>query len=228
MFPVPLTLIFEVGAFVVSVLSYQKIKDTPLKWFVPYLFFLVTIEMTAVYMVKVLELHSTPLYNITIPIEYSFYAYLFYEYLKGPMIKKTAMGLLIFIPTFCAANLVFGQGFKGFNSTNLLVSSSAVLLLCCAYFVDLFRRDEEISLLREPMFWITTGVLFFNMGELSTNLFWQYLLQNTREEYSKLIGLINSSLIYVLYTFISIGILCIKKPYRKMSGKSSGQQLPYL
>lgn len=228
MFPIPLTIIFEFGALVVSIGCYQKIKHTPLKWFIPYLFFLVVIELSAVYMVQVLKLHSTPLYNISIPIEYSFYAYLFYEHLQGPIIKKTAKLLVILIPTVCAANLLFGQGFKGFNSTNLLLSSTIVLLLCCAYFVDLFRRDEEISLLREPMFWITTGVLFFNLGELATNLFWQYLLQNTREEYSTLVRLINSSLIYVLYTFISIGILCIRKPYRKMSGRSFGQQLPYL
>jgi hypothetical protein len=228
MFPLPSILWFEIGAFLVSLLSYQKIKDTPLKWFIPYLFFLVCVELSAHYLVAVLKVHNVRLYNISVPIEYCFYAYLFYHYLQGPMIKKTALFLAIFIPSFSFINLLFAEGFNEFSTTNLLVSSTVVVVLCCAYFVDLFKREEEISLLREPMFWITTGVLFFNMGELSTNMFWQYLLRNTSEEYSKLIRMINGALIYVLYTFISIGLLCIKKTYRKMSSKSFGQHLQSL
>ncbi len=222
MFPIPLNLWFEIGAFAVSLLCYQKIKNTPLKWFIPYLFFIVCVELTALYMLSVLKMHNVRLYNLSIPIEYSFYAYMFYNYLQGPMIKKTALILTIFIPIFSLANLLFVDGFINLSITNLLVSSTIVVFLCCAYFVDLFKREEEISLLREPMFWITTGLLFFNLGELSTNLFWQYLLRNSKPEYSKLLGTVNGTLIYVLYTFISIGLLCMKKPYQKMSHKSFG------
>jgi hypothetical protein len=222
MFQIPLNLWFEIGAFLVSLLCYQKIKDKPLKWFIPYLFFIVCIELTALYMMAVLKVHNVQLYNVSVPIEYSFYAYMFYNYLQGSMIKKTALILTVFILVFSFLNLLLVEGFTEFSTTNLLVSSTVVVVLCCAYFVDLFKREEEISLFREPMFWITTGLLFFNLGELSTTLFWQYLLRNSKPEYSKLLRMVNGTLIYVLYTFISIGLLCIKKTYRKMSPRSFG------
>lgn len=228
MFPLPVILWFEIGAFLVSLWCYQQIRDTPLKWFIPYLFFIVCVELVALYMMEVLKMHNVKLYNVTVPIEYIFYVYLFYRYLQGTMIKRVALILLIFIPSFSYLNLLFVEGFTNFSTTNLLVCSAIVVILCCAYFVDLFRGEEEIALLREPMFWITTGVLFFNLGGLSPNLFWQYLLRNTSKEYSDLIQLINDSLIYVLYTFISIGLLCVKNLYRQTSDRSSGQRLPSL
>ncbi len=228
MFPLPAIFWFEIGAFLISLLCYQQIRNGTLKWFIPYLFFIVCVELTALYMKNVLKMHNVKLYNLSVPIEYSFYAYLFYRYLEGPMIKRTALISLIFIPCFSYFNLLFVEGFTNFSTTNLLVSSGIVVILCCAYFVDLFRGEEEIALLREPMFWITTGVLFFNLGGLSPNLFWQYLLRNTSKEYSDLIQLINDSLIYVLYTFISIGLLCMKNLYRQTSHRSSGQRLPSL
>jgi quinol-cytochrome oxidoreductase complex cytochrome b subunit len=127
-----------------------------------------------------------------------------------------ARGLLFFIPLYALFNMTFIQGFTDLNTNILLVGSCIMILLCCLYFVDLFRRDEEIMLLREPLFWVTTGLLVFNMGELSYNLFLDYILKNRHDAKALLFISIISLLIYVLYTFISIGLLCIKKPFRRM------------
>jgi hypothetical protein len=218
---IPLHIWFEIGAFVVSLWCYRTIKDSTLKWFIPFLFALVCLELVTNYMAFVLKMHTVQVYNFSMPIEYSFYAFLFYKHLQGPMIKKVALGLLIFILTFSAINLAFVQGIEDFNSVSQMLGCAVVLFLSCSFFVDLFRREEEISLLREPMFWIATGVLFFNLGELSTILFWQYTYQNPNPVYPAFLHMINKSLIYVLYTFISIGLLCTKKPYRQTLDKSS-------
>ncbi len=218
---IPLHIGFEIGAFLVSMFCYRTIKDTPLKWFIPFLFALVCLELVTNHMAFVLKMHTLQVYNVSMPIEYSFYAFLFYKYLQGPMIKKIALGLLIFTLSFSAVNLAFIQGFKDFNTTNQILGCTVVLFLSCSFFVDLFRREEEISLLKEPMFWISTGVLFFNLGELSTILFWQYTYQNPNPVYPAFLHMITKTLIYVLYTFISIGLLCTKKPYRQTLDKSS-------
>ncbi len=218
---IPLHIGFEIGAFLVSLLCYRTIKDSPLGWFIPFLFGLVCLELVTNHMAFVLKMHTVQVYNFSMPIEYSFYAYLFYKFLQGTMIKKVALGLLIFTILFSAINLAFVQGFRLFNTVNQMLGCSVVLFLSCSFFVDLFRREEEISLLREPMFWIATGVLFFNLGELSTILFWQYTYQNPNPVYPAFLHMINKTLIYVLYTFISIGLLCTKKPYRQTLDKSS-------
>jgi hypothetical protein len=132
------------------------------------------------------------------PIEYSFYAFLFYKHLQGPMIKKVALGLLIFILTFSAINLAFVQGIEDFNSVSQMLGCAVVLFLSCSFFVDLFRREEEISLLREPMFWIATGVFFFKHGELNTIFLWQYTYHKTKTLYTAILQKINNYIIYVL------------------------------
>jgi hypothetical protein len=176
----------------------------------------VFVELTGLYIRGVMGIPNTRLFNFTIPVEHFFYTYIFYKNFKTAAFRNIAGGFLVFIPLFALFNMTFIQGFSNLNTNILLAGSCIMILLCCLYFVDLFRRDEEIVLVREPMFWITTGLLVFNMGELSYNLFMDYILKNRHDAKALLFLSIISVLIYVLYTIISIGLLCIKKPYRMM------------
>lgn len=216
MFSIPKHIYFELGAFIISLFCYQKIRDKPLLWFIPFLLFIVLVELSGLYITREIGVSNTRLFNFTIPVEHFFYTYIFYKNFKTPLFRKIAQSLLVFIPLFALFNMIFIQGFILLNTNILLVGSCIMILLCCFYFVDLFKRDEEILLVREPLFWITTGLLVFNMGELSYNLFMDYILKNRFDSKALLFLSIISLLIYVLYTFISIGLLCIKKPYRRM------------
>ena len=217
MFPLPKHMYFEIGAFFISLLCYQKIRNKPLQWFIPFLFFIVLVELSGNYITKVLGIPNPRLFNFTIPVEHFFYTYIFYKNFKTPLFRKFAGSLLVFIPLFALFNMTFIQGFTNLNTNILLVGSCIMIALCCLYFVDLFKRDEEILLVREPLFWITTGLLVFNLGELSYNLFLDYILKNRHDAGAVLFLSIISVLIYVLYTFISIGLLCLKTHHsRKM------------
>ena len=215
MFPLTLDIYFEIGAFIISLLCYQSIRDKPLKWFIPFLFFIILVELTGRHIKKDLHLTNSWLYNISIPLEFSFYIFLFYKNYLNQLFRKTAMLLLIAFPLFCFVNIIFLQGFYDFNTNILLAGNCIAIILCCQFFVDLFQREEAINLLLEPMFWISTGLLFFNIGELSYSMFYQYLLQHRHDATGKLFILIHKNLIYFLYSFISIGILCTRIRYRK-------------
>jgi hypothetical protein len=206
---------FEIGAFLVSLVCYKKIRNKPLQWFIPFLFFIVLVEFSGYY-IRQMGIPNTRLFNFTIPLEHMFYTYIFYKIFQTQLFKTIAKGLLVFIPVFALSNMAFIQGFIVLNTNILLTGSCLMILLSCLYFVDLFRREKELILIREPMFWITTGLLVFNMGELSYNLFLPYIIKNQHDANAILFLSIISVLIYVLYTFISIGLLCIKTPYRKM------------
>ena len=216
---IPFHIAFEVAALLVAVFCYKTIKNTPLKWFIPFLFGIVCLEIGTYYMVYVLKMQSIRVYNFTLPIEYGFYVFLFYSYLQGPLIKKAALFLLIFLLAFSYFNVAFVTAFESFRIIQML-GSGIVLLLACSFFVDLFRSEEEISLLKEPMFWIATGVLFFNLGELTNILFWQYTYKNPNRAQLAFLHMVVQIFIYILYIFISIGLLCTRKPYRRMSSKS--------
>jgi hypothetical protein len=215
MFPLTLDIYFEIGAFIISLLCFRSLRDKPLKWFIPFLFFIIMVELTGRHIRKDLHLPNSWLYNISIPLEYCFYTFLFYKSYTNRLFRQTAVSLLILFPAFCIVNILFLQGFYSFNTNILLVGNCITIILCCQFFVDLFQREVEINLLVEPMFWISTGLLFFNIGELSYSMFYQYLLQHRHDATGKLFILIHKNLIYFLYSFISIGILCTRIRYRK-------------
>lgn len=220
MFPLPLDMYFEIGAFLTSVICLYKIKNRPLRWFIPFLFTIVIVEFIGRYIALVLIKNNSLIYNISIPIEYFFYTYLFSVYYKNSWFKKISKRVLVFIPILSLINMLFLQGFTALNTNILKIGSLLMIIQSCIFFIDIFETEEEVYLLKEPMFWITTGLLFFNLGELSYNLFFQYLLTHTQDPSAKLFSSINGKLIYFFYTFISIGLLCQKK-YQKESGQLS-------
>lgn len=208
MFPLTLDTYFEIAALLVSILCYSSIRDKSFKWFIPFLFMIVLVELAGRYIRTQMMLTNSWLYNISIPVEYFFYTYLFYKNYQLPVLKKMAKGLLFIIPVASAFNTIFIQGFWNFDTNILMAGSCIMIFLCCCYLVDLLKREEEVILLREPMFWITTGLLFFNLGELSYNMFFQYIITHKQDQKAVLFTAINSKLIYVLYTFISIALVC--------------------
>jgi hypothetical protein len=75
MFPLPLFHYFEWAALLTSVIFYLKIKDKPLRWFIPFLLLMVITETTGRYMHHVLQIPNSWVYNIFITVESFFYTY---------------------------------------------------------------------------------------------------------------------------------------------------------
>ena len=211
MFPIPVNIYFIIFSFLVSLFCYPSIKHRALAWFIPFLLLMISVELTGRYIRTGLHLANSWLYNIFIPVEYLFYTYLFYRYFEDKVFKKIAKTIMVLIPVAAVINIVFIQGFYSFNTNTLLAGNCIMICFCLLFFTDLFKREEEMVLLTSPMFWITTGVLLFNLGELSYNLFFDYILKNRHDPKAMVFTAINGKLVYVLYTMISIGLLCTKK-----------------
>ncbi len=216
MFPLPLVIYFEIIAFIVSVFSYAKIKDKPFKWFIFFLFVVIVVELLGRYISR--ELHHTNiwLYNIFLPIEYLFYVAIFYLSIVNTNYKKIAIISFTALLVFCVVNILFIQGFQVFNTNILIFGSCTLILLSCFSLIDIFQMDDNRSLLKQPLFWLATGILFFNLGELAYNLFFNFIISHQYDKKALLFSSINSKLMYVLYTFISIAIICTKRTYQKI------------
>ncbi len=216
MFSLPLDIWFEISALIVCILCYSSIRDKSLKWFIPYLMFIVVVELIG----NSHRVNNSWLYIFTIPVEYIFYSFIFYNHYHNAIFKKITKYLLLIIPVAAIINIVVLHGMYEIGRNKLLggiliTGSSEMILLCCLYFVDLFKREEEINLFYDPVFWLSTGLFFFNLGELPYNLFFDYIVNHRYDQKGKLFISIHQILNYVLYTFVSIAIICSKKQYRK-------------
>ncbi len=210
MFPLPINIYFEFAAFLTSVIYWRKIKVSKLRWIAPYLFFIIVIEFTGRYITKELNYKNNGwLYNISVPIEYLYFGSLFYKYFTTKNYKVIAKWSLILFPIFVLFNIFFIQGIEKFNNNFLKVGSCLMIILCCLYFFDLLKIDKVISLVSMPMFWISSGLFIFNVGEfvyisLSSVLFEDW------KNFRPLVKDINNNLIYILYSSFILGIITAK------------------
>lgn len=216
MFPLLPFYYFEIGALIISVVFLYKFNHKPLRWFIPFLLLMVCTELTARYLRKVLHEPNTWLYNISIPVEYLFYGFIIGSLCLTGSFKKTILYSTVIFAVFVIINLFFIQGFTNLNTNVLKVGSCLMVVYSCLGLVDLFTNDNHSSLLKNPLFWICTGVLFFNTGEFLYLFFFDTFLQNGWDKTAKLFASINNKLIFVLYSCISIAIVCSKKWEKKV------------
>lgn len=201
---------FEFFALLTSVLFWQSIKKTPLRWLAYFLFFIVAVEITGAYYSKILHKPNAWLYNFSVPLEYLFFTWLLSQHFRTPAFKRIAIFFLVGFSSFMVLQLfVFGQ-LTVFNSIFLKIGSLAMIIFCCFYFIDFMRDEVPVNPVKEPMFWIVSGLFLFNAGEfLYVSL--SNILFSDWNKWKPVIIKINNNLIILLYATIAIGILTMAR-----------------
>jgi hypothetical protein len=219
MFPLPVHIYFEISAFITSVICWPEIRSSQFRWFLPFLFLMVVVELTARYLTHELKLETNgTIYNFSVPLEYIFYLWLFLKIYRAPQFKLFCLLFIYCYAIFCGIVLLL-EGVKSFISIILWVSNISGILFSCIYFYEQLISEARTNLLQEPMFWISCGILLFNLGELIYSLFYGLLREYGWDQGTKLFKLINNQLVIVLYYSIIIGLKCVKncKDYIRIS-----------
>lgn len=213
--PLPLFFYFELLAFVTSAVFLFKAKNRSLRWFPYYLFFIICVEFTAVYIRTVLHQPNVWLYNFSIPVEYLFFGLVFFINLRSLSNRYLARWFLILFSGFAIFNIAFIQGLGKFNSNIVLVGSFFMILLSSIMLFEIYSKDQASTIWIESLFWIASGVLLFNAGEFTYNLLSHYLINKEIDKAAQFFASINNKLIFVLYSCLTIGFVCTK-----ITGKS--------
>lgn len=201
---------FEVFALLTSLICWRFIKATPLRWLAFFLFFIVSVELTGKYYKAVLHQSNAWLYNFSVPIEYLFFTWLLSQYFRSKSFKKTALYFLVGFFVFAVLQLsVFGK-LASFNTIFFKIGSFAMIVFCCFYFIDFMREEVPMNPVREPMFWIASGLFLFNAGEfLYVSL--SNILFSDWQKWEPVINQINNNLVVLLYATISVGIITMTR-----------------
>lgn len=218
MFPLPPFYYFEFTALVAAFFVLTNTAPKPLKWFRYFLLLIVLVELFARYKRKILHEPNVWIYNLSIPFEYIFYAFIYYYSIRELRIKKSTFLFLICYPLFVCVNLFFIQGVLVFNSHSMLIGSLAMIVFSGLMLYDLYMQESQMNIILEPLFWIASGVLLFNAGEFGYYLFSNYLINSGIDKAAAFFSQLNSKLIFVLYSCIVIGFVChrITEKYRKV------------
>ena len=210
MFPLPIHIYFEFAALLASVLFWRSLKHSRLRWFLPFLAFIVIAELCGRYLYKELRQPNAWLYNLVVPVEYLFYSTIFILYYTKKRNQVIAKLFLLIFTAYAAISLVFLNGIYIFNDNFLLVGSFFMIFLCILFLFEQYNNQEGKTIWYFPMFWISIGILLFNAGEFSYNLLSRFLIGEDMDPSLKFFRSINNKLILVLYTCFIIAFICQK------------------
>jgi hypothetical protein len=208
MFPLPFHIYFEFAAFLTALLCWRYLDKRSIRWFVPFLLLIVVVELTGRYLKKELAMPNVWMYNITIPLEYLFLAFIFLRNFKSSSFRRLSAVFMVLFAAYTLIHILFIGGIHTFNSQVLTIGSFAMMLLSILCFYDLYLNTQTAPVWKLPIFWIAVGVLLFNAGEFAYLLFFDYLKDHGYEEASKIFYEINGKVIYLLYSSLIIAFLC--------------------
>ncbi len=205
-------LLVQASSFLVCIYLFKYLKDTLLKYFLPFLLITLTVELVGFWLTKI-GIKNYLLYNVFTTLEFIFYSFLFSKHLKTTLFKKLTLGFMPFYATMVFLNLQFIQGYNSFHTYTFLLGSFFIVLFCCLFFYESVLPEHlDHPLAKQPFFWVCTGLLLFYMGSVIINALFEYLRSyDLQQEGKRIYGIINQSLNVVLYSaFIYAFILCRK------------------
>lgn len=207
----PFHIYFEIAALLCAVIFFKSLRKSGFDLFAPYLAFIVLVEVLGWYLPVYLKQHTGWVFNISVPVEYLFFSFIFHQHYQKKINKRIVIVFIVFFAGYMLYYSLF-KNIKYFNAYYLLIGSFVMILMSIAYFFEQFYKNETGNIWNEPMFWITAGVLLFNIGEFSYDLVSNFIIKNLFDPINVLFREVNNKLIILLYLLISIGlIICRKK-----------------
>lgn len=101
------------------------------------------------------------LYNIFVTIEFIFYFWMLQFVVRNRFVKRLLKKSIWVFPIVVILNKLFIQKGLQFHTLTVSLGSLIIVIATITYFFELFQLEKPVNLVREPSFWICSGLLFF-------------------------------------------------------------------
>lgn len=186
-------------------LYFQKGLPFYLKLFPIFLFIAFTVEIIG-WQLSIQGADNVLLFSIFTAFEFEFYLYILKCIIQSDRMKRTINYLLIIYPVLVLLNCSFVQ-VNTFHSITYSVGCLLIVAVAIFYFFELFKLPKSLNLLREPAFWICSGLLFFYCCSFPLFGLLNYLY-GVSSVIMRNIGTILMLLNVLLYSLFTIAFLC--------------------
>ncbi|KAA2240405.1 hypothetical protein F0L74_30080 [Chitinophaga agrisoli] len=153
------------------------------------------------------------LYNFYLVLHITYAIYLLRSFLLEGKARRIFSWILLLYPITAMLNIYFIQGPHHFGTYSYIVGAVIVVICSIFYFYQRIKFPGRQNLLREPSFWIATGLLFFNtitVPYLGLLNFIGNLPQYAFKTFAN-INTITSIILYLLYCISSLCSLNFRK-----------------
>jgi hypothetical protein len=184
----------------------QKQPPPHLNSFILYILLSLCVEMIS-WRYSVQKRNNLIFYNTFIIVSFPYLMYLIRSFLITPRTRRLLTWVMVLYPLVALANMLFIQGTDKFNTYTFVPGCILVVIACICYFYERIKYPGQESLLRDPTFWISTGLLFYYACSPSLNGILNYISTMPFDSYKTPL-LINMVLNIILYLLFSISFIC--------------------
>ncbi len=201
--------IFSILAFItffVGALTYNKYKNSFLKYFLFYLLYEFLTELTGYYTGFILIKNTFFIYNVYLLVTVIFFLILFRHYVTK--YKNYLNFMLVVYVIFYIYNVLFIQKTLQVSQTySVILGSIFIVIGSIILFIELLNSDEILRINKLLLFWISIGVLLFYSGILPIYVMANFL------NYRGLFDYILLPLNIIMYGCFITGFIVSKKEY---------------
>lgn len=202
---------FQLLAFLACLGVYNRLAY-PYKYFAPFLFSVTTYQLIIQLRLISSTHFETWSYNLFTSIEFIFYTLILHGLLKKREHKSFLYYAIIFT---LSCTLVYIIMLKKYNSLNTYIFSLQAFVMitaCCMYYFYKVRNARnEVLILKDPTFWLYTGLLFYYLGEFLFFASYAFIPYKGSTDYLMLYSIVINVSNIILYSCLIKLFLCFRQ-----------------
>lgn len=199
----------ELITAILATVFIKKYVASKEKYFIYFLWLTFGIEVIGIIMRRGFHLENFWVYNFYMIVSFLFYFFWYHSILKGENVRNAILAFALLFSGVALWNFVF-QHWSGYHRYTFVVGALFTLVCAIFHFWQLLYSDEILEVKYKLGFWISTGLLLFNMGMVPLMLLNGYFKLSGTNYYVLII-----SLNVILYGCYIIGFLWTKKKYNR-------------
>lgn len=154
-------------ATIVSLIFYNKVKNTKYVYFVYYLVFAFIIELIAFLFAKIYIISTNSIYNIYTITTFIFYFIFYWSLFKKKKNKKIMQIILIMYFILSLFDILYLKSHfvNDFFANNIVFGSILLLITLILFLIEIINDENLIFNIKKSLiFWISIGALLLYIG----------------------------------------------------------------
>jgi hypothetical protein len=165
---------------------------------------------------EALHKHNTQLINgLSSTVSFVLYIYIIRDIIRNLKARRVLLYCLWAFPVFFVVNILLFQKSGVFQSVTYSLGCLLIVTASIYYFWELFQNRAYINLLREPAFWICSGLLFYCACSFPVDAMINFI-SNITLRLARVLTLIQDLVYILLYLSFTIAYLCRLRPRKSL------------
>lgn len=196
--------LLEIITVIIATVFRKKYFSSTEKYFFYFLWFTAFIDISGAAWGFLVSSNNYWIFNIFIFLSCLFYFYWYYSILKKRLYKKIIVVFSMIFILYAIYNFI-NLSWDGYHVPTFIYGSIMITIISLFYFSELLNNDQILEVKYELRFWISIGLLLFNVGMVP------YMIFSREYINADLSNIILIFLNVVLYGSYSLGFIWCKK-----------------